>query len=86
MKIKTTMSITSHWPTWPSSKNLQAINAGEGVEKGEPSYSVEESHTLKEYMYSNVHFSTIYNSQYKEATLMYMEEWIKMWYICTMEY
>ena len=26
--------ITSHWSEWPSSKGLQAINAGEGVEKG----------------------------------------------------
>ena len=25
---------------WPSSKNLQTINAGEGVEKGEPSCAV----------------------------------------------
>ena len=25
---------------WPPSKSLQAINAGEGVEKREPSYSV----------------------------------------------
>ena len=25
---------------WPSSKNLQTINAGEGVEKREPSYTV----------------------------------------------
>ena len=56
------------------------------MEKGEPSYRVEESYTLKEYMYPKVHFSTIYNSQYMETTLMYMEEWIKMWYICTMEY
>ena len=24
---------TSHWPEWPSLKNIQTINAGEGVEK-----------------------------------------------------
>ena len=29
--------ITSHLSEWPSSKNLQTINAGEGVEKREPS-------------------------------------------------
>ena len=37
MQIKTT---TSHQSEWLQSKNLQAINAGEGVEKREPSYTV----------------------------------------------
>ena len=32
--------ITSHLSEWPSSKNLQTINAGEGVEKWEPSCTV----------------------------------------------
>ena len=41
MQIKTTMRyITSHWSQRPSSKNLQTINAGEGVEKREPSCTV----------------------------------------------
>ena len=40
MQIKTTMSITSHQSKWLSSKNLQTINAGEGVEKREFSYTV----------------------------------------------
>ena len=31
---------TSHQSEWLRSKNLQAINAGEGVEKREPSYTV----------------------------------------------
>ena len=35
MQIKTTMSTTLHQPEWPSSKNLQIINAGEGVKKRE---------------------------------------------------
>ena len=30
----------SHRSEWPSSKNLQTINAGERVEKREPSYTV----------------------------------------------
>ena len=30
----------SHWSEWPSTKSLQTINAGEGVEKGERSYTV----------------------------------------------
>ena len=34
MQIKTT--ITSHQSEWPSSKNLQTINAGDSVEKREP--------------------------------------------------
>ena len=38
--IKTNESITSHRSEWPSSKNLQTINAGEGVEKREPSCTV----------------------------------------------
>ena len=40
MQIKTTGDITSHWSEWPSSKTLQTINAGEGVEKREPSYTL----------------------------------------------
>ena len=32
--------LTSHWSEWPLSKNLQTINAGEGVEKREPSCTV----------------------------------------------
>ena len=36
MQIKTTMRyITSHWSEWPSSKSLETIKAGEGVEKRE---------------------------------------------------
>ena len=38
MQIKTTM-VVSH-SEWLISKSLQAINAGEGVEKREPSYTV----------------------------------------------
>ena len=29
----------SYWSDWPSSKSLQITNAGEGVEKMEPSYT-----------------------------------------------
>ena len=39
-KSKLQWDITSHWSEWPSSKSLQAINAGEGVEKREPSCTV----------------------------------------------
>ena len=38
MQIKIT---TSHQSEWPSSKNLQTINAGEGVEKREPFCTVD---------------------------------------------
>ena len=40
MQIKTTMRYHSHRSEWPSSKSLETIHAGEGVEKREPSYTV----------------------------------------------
>ena len=40
MQIKTTMRYHSHQSEWLRSKSLQAINAGEGVKKREPSYTV----------------------------------------------
>ena len=39
-QIKTTMRYHLTRSEWPSSKNLQTINAGEGVEKREPSCTV----------------------------------------------
>ena len=39
-KSKPQWDITSHQSEWPSSKILQTINAGEGVEKGERSCTV----------------------------------------------
>ena len=35
MQIKTPMSTNLHQPEWPSSKSLQTISVGEGVEKKE---------------------------------------------------
>ena len=41
MQVKATMRYHHlTWSEWPSSKNLQTINAGEDVEKMEPSYTV----------------------------------------------
>ena len=40
MQIKPQWGITSHRSEWPSSKNVQTIHAGEGVEKREPSCTV----------------------------------------------
>ena len=40
MQIKTTKRYHLTLSEWPSSKCLQTINAGEGVEKWEPSYTV----------------------------------------------
>ena len=40
MQIKTTMRYYLTGPEWPSSKSLQTISAGEGVEKKEPYYTV----------------------------------------------
>ena len=39
-KLKLQWGITSHCSEWPSSENLQIINAGEGMEKRDPSYTV----------------------------------------------
>ena len=39
-KSKLQRGITTHQSEWPSSKNLQTINAGESVEKNESSYTV----------------------------------------------
>ena len=41
MQIKTTMRSISRQSEWLLSKSLQAINAGEGAEKREPSYTVD---------------------------------------------
>ena len=40
MQIETTMKYHLPAVEWPSSKSLQTINAGVGVEKKEPSYTV----------------------------------------------
>ena len=40
MQIKTTMRYHFTPVEWLRSKSLQAVNAGEGVEKREPSYTV----------------------------------------------
>ena len=40
MQIKTTMNTITHQSGWLLSKSLHALNAGEGVEKREPSYTV----------------------------------------------
>ena len=39
-KSKLHWSITSHQTEWPSSKSLQIINAREGLEKRQPSYTI----------------------------------------------
>ena len=53
MQIKNTVSITSLWSAWP--KCLQITNAGEGVEKKEPSYTVG----------GNVNWYSHYGEQYR---------------------
>ena len=50
--------ITSHQAEWPSSKNLQTINAGEGVEKREPFYTVG----------GNVNWYSHYGEQYGSSS------------------
>ena len=46
--------IENNQSEWPSSKSLQTINAGEGVEKREPSYTVG----------GNMHWCNHYGKQY----------------------
>ena len=46
--------VVMHQSEWLQSKNLQAINAGEGVEKKEPSYTVG----------GNINWSSYYGKQY----------------------
>ena len=53
-KSKLQWGITSHESEWPSSKNLQTINDGEGVEKREPSCTVD----------GNVNWYSHYGEQY----------------------
>ena len=48
--------ITSHQSEWPSSKSLQTINAGEGVEKRECSFTV-----------GNVNWYSHYRRQYGDS-------------------
>ena len=40
-KSKLQWGIASHWSEWPSSKDLQTISAGEGMEERELSHTVE---------------------------------------------
>ena len=51
-----------------------------------PGHRSRENHNLKRYMYPKIHCSTIYNSPDMEPKCQLAEEWIKMWYIYTMEY
>ena len=53
-----------------------------------PGHLSRENHDSQRHMYSNVHCSTIFNSQtWKQPQCPSTEEWIKkMWYICTMEH
>ena len=78
IQIKIKWNIISRQSEWPPSRSLQTINAGEGVEKREPSYTVggnavlgvypENSVTQNRHMYPSLHCSTIYNSQDMKAT------------------
>ena len=55
-KSKLQWDFTPHWSEWPSSKNLQEINAGEGVEKREPTCTV----------CGNVNWYNHYGRQYED--------------------
>ena len=55
LKSKLQGGITLHQSEWPSSKNLQTINAGEDVEKREHSYTVD----------GNLNWYSHYGEQYE---------------------
>ena len=57
MQIKTTL----HQAEWPSSKSLQTINTGEGVEKREPSYTIA----------GNVNWRNSYGKEYGHYSLQH---------------
>ena len=54
MKIKATVSL--HHSEWPSSKNLQTIHAGEGVEKREFSCIVDWNVNWYSYLENGEHY------------------------------
>ena len=75
MQIKTTVRHPLTLVRLAIIKNLQTTNAGEGVERKEPSGDVggnvnwyREKHGLKRYTHPNVHCSTVYNGQDMETT------------------
>ena len=53
-KSKLQWGITSYWSEWPSSRNMETINAGEVVEQREPSCTVG----------GNVNWYSLYGEQY----------------------
>ena len=57
MQIKLWGDIIWYWSEWPSSKSLQTINAGEGVEKREQSCTVG----------GNVNWYSHYGTQYGDS-------------------
>ena len=57
MQSKLQLGITSHQTEWPLLKNLQIINAGEGAEKREHSYTVG----------GNVNWYSHYGGQYGDS-------------------
>ena len=124
MQTKLQWDITSHLSEWPSSKSLQTINAGEAVEKREPSCTVGGnvnwySHYGRQYgdslktrnkitIWPSHPTSGIYLEEtktekdtcialfsaalftiartWKQPRCPSTNEWIKLWYIYTMEY
>ena len=57
-KSKLLLCTTLHQPEWPSSKSLQTINAGEGADKREPSYTTG----------GNLNWFNLYGRQYRDSS------------------
>ena len=85
-KSKLQWSITSHQSEWPSSKNLQTISSGEGVEKREPSCTVGGNVKWYSYygeQYGNSFKTTIWSDypttgQYPKETIIEKDTFVAM--------
>ena len=80
-KPKPQWGTISHRSAWPSSKSLQTVNAGEGVEKREPSYTVGAKQPDTTTVESSMEIPWKARNKTPSA-----DEWIrKLWYVYTME-
>ena len=73
-RSKQQWGITSYQSKWPSSKNLQMINAGEDVEKSEPSCTVGETANW------DYHYGKQYGDSFKKLGIKYhMAQQLHYW-------
>ena len=68
-KTKLEWNITLHQTEWPSSKNSQTVNAGEGVQRRETSYTVG----------GNVNWCSHYGEQYVLNHFICVQLFVTLW-------